>query len=226
MNIRTLHPWKVSFAEAVRIQNDLRKQLILREELVNPRLVAGADVSYSKKSNRFYAVVIVFSFPEMIPIEEIEANRSVEFPYIPGLLSFREIPVILEAFRKIKNIPDVVIVDGQGIAHPRGLGLASHLGLILDLPTVGCAKKRLTGQYQEVADKAGSYEFLRVNGNAVGAALRTKKGVKPVFVSPGHRIDLTSSIELVLKTTRGYRLPEPTRQAHIKGGQNVKNFGS
>ncbi len=225
MNVKKLHPWKVSYKEAVRIQNDLRKQLILRKEFVNPGLVAGADVSYSKKNARFYAMVIVFKFPELIPIEEITATRSVEFPYIPGLLSFREAPVLLEAFKKIKNIPDVVIVDGQGIAHPRGLGLASHLGLILDLPTVGCAKSRLTGQYQEVADKAGSYEFLRINGRVMGAVLRTKKGVKPVFISPGHRIDLTSSIELVLKTTKGYRLPEPTRQAHIKGGQNVKNFG-
>jgi deoxyribonuclease V len=226
MNIRTLHPWKVSPKEGVRIQNDLRKKIILQKEFVHPRLVAGADVSYSKKSVQQWAMVIIFKYPELIPVEETAANRSVEFPYIPGLLSFREIPVILEAFRKIKNIPDVVIVDGQGIAHPRGLGLASHLGLILDLPTVGCAKKRLAGQHQEVADKAGSYRFLRINGKAVGAVLRTKKGVKPVFVSPGHRIDLTSSIELVLETTRGYRLPEPTRQAHIKGGQNVKNFGS
>ncbi len=225
MNIRTFHPWKVSFEEAVGIQNDLRKQLILRKEFLTPELVAGADVSYSKKNARFYAVIIVFKFPELNPIEEITATRSVEFPYIPGFLSFREAPVLLEAFKKIENIPDVVIVDGQGIAHPRGLGLASHLGLILDLPTVGCAKKRLAGQYQEVADKAGSYEFLRINGKPVGAVLRTKKGVKPVFVSPGHLINLTSSIELVLKTTRGYRLPEPTRQAHIKGGQNVKDFG-
>ena len=225
MNVKKLHPWKVSCKEAVRIQNDLRKQLILRKEFVNPGLVAGADVSYSKKNARFYAMVIVFKLPELIPIEEITATRSVEFPYIPGLLSFREAPVLLEAFKKIKNVPDVVIVDGQGIAHPRGLGLASHLGLILDLPTVGCAKNRLTGQYQEVADKAGSYEFLRINGRVMGAVLRTKKGVKPVFISPGHRIDLTSSIELVLKTTKGYRLPEPTRQAHIKGGQNVKEFG-
>lgn len=225
MNVKNLHPWKVSYKEAVRIQNDLRKQLILRKEFVNPGLVAGADVSYSKKNSRFYAMVIVFKFPELIPIEEITATRSVEFPYIPGFLSFREAPVLLEAFKKIKNIPDVVIVDGQGIAHPRGLGLASHLGLILDLPTVGCAKNRLTGQYQEVADEAGSYEFLRINGRVMGAVLRTKKGVKPVFISPGHRIDLSSSIELVLKTTKGYRLPEPTRQAHIKGGQNVKEFG-
>lgn len=224
MNVKNLHPWKVSYKEAVRIQNDLRKQLILRKEFVNPGLVAGADVSYSKKNSRFYAMVIVFKLPGLIPIEEITATRSVEFPYIPGFLSFREAPVLLEAFKKIKNIPDVVIVDGQGIAHPRGLGLASHLGLILDLPTVGCAKNRLTGQYQEVADEAGSYEFLRINGRVMGAVLRTKKGVKPVFISPGHRIDLSSSIELVLKTTKGYRLPEPTRQAHIKGGQNVKKF--
>ncbi|UCD84024.1 MAG: deoxyribonuclease V [Deltaproteobacteria bacterium] len=225
MKIRTLHPWKVSYKEAVRIQNELRDRLIIRSEFTNPKLVAGADVSYSKKIARFYAMVVILKYPELTPVEEAGATRPIEFPYIPGLLSFRETPVLLEAFKRVKNIPDVVIVDGQGIAHPRGLGLASHLGLILDLPTVGCAKKRLAGEHREVADRAGGYELLRINGNVVGAVLRTKKGVKPVFISPGHRIDLASSIELVLNTTRGYRLPEPTRQAHMKGGKNVKEIG-
>ncbi len=133
---------------------------------------------------------------------------------IPNLLSFRESPILLKAITKIKSEPDVIILDAQGIAHPRGIGLASHIGLLLDKPSIGCAKTRLIGEYDEVGEEAGNYTLLKTKEKTIGAVLRTRKKVKPVFISPGHKIDLDTSIDLVLKSCRGYRLPEPTRQAH------------
>jgi deoxyribonuclease V len=147
-------------------------------------------------------------------VEEVTASGKVDFPYIPGLLSFRESPILLKAFAKIKSEPDVIILDAQGIAHPRGIGLASHIGLLLDKSSIGCAKTRLIGEYNEVGGEAGCHSPLTVKGKVVGAVLRTRRNVKPVFVSPGHKIDLNTSIDLILKSCRGYRLPEPVRQAH------------
>jgi deoxyribonuclease V len=215
MKIRKLHPWKVDCQEAIKIQESLRKNLILGNTPSKVRLIAGADASYCKKNDKLYAAVITMDLPDLTVVEEASATRNATFPYIPGLLTFREAPPLLIAFKNLKKRPDAVIFDGQGIAHPRGLGLASHLGLILDVPTVGCAKKRLIGQHQGVGNKIGSYSPLKNNGEIIGAALRTKRGVKPVFVSCGHKIDLPGSIEIILKTCRGYRLPEPTRQAHL-----------
>ena len=147
-------------------------------------------------------------------VETVTAKGKVDFPYIPGLLSFRESPILLKAFAKIMSTPDVVILDAQGIAHPRGIGLASHIGLLLDKPSIGCAKTRLIGDYNEVGEEVGCYSHLTVKDKVVGAVLRTRKNVKPVFVSPGHKIDLDTSIDLVLNSCRGYRLPEPIREAH------------
>ncbi|ODS33020.1 MAG: deoxyribonuclease [Candidatus Scalindua rubra] len=233
MKYLKLHPWNVNYKKAVQIQERLKKRIILKSSLKNLKneLVAGADVSYPpkrpvrsgtggrcragiKESELFYAGVVVFELQTMQRVEEVTASGKVSFPYIPGLLSFRESPILLKAFAKIKSEPDLVILDAQGIAHPRGVGLASHIGLLLDKPSIGCAKTRLIGAYDEVGKKVGCYSHLTIKDMTVGAVLRTRKNVKPVFVSPGHKIDLNTSIDLVLKSCRGYRLPEPIRQAH------------
>jgi len=216
MKYLKLHPWNVNYKEAVEIQKKLKKQIILKNSFknLNGKLIAGADVSYDKEIDRFYAGVVVFELQTMQKIEEVTASGKVSFPYIPGLLSFRESPILLRAFSKVKKTPDIIILDAQGIAHPRGIGLASHIGLLLNKPSIGCAKTRLIGEYDNVGKEAGYYSQLTIKGKAVGVVLRTRKNVKPVFVSPGHKIDLATSIDLVLKSCRGYKLPEPTRQAH------------
>jgi deoxyribonuclease V len=222
-----LHPWNVSYKEAVEIQKRLKKQILLKSlfKNLNGKLIAGADVSYDKQIDRFYAGVVVFELQTMQKIEETTASGRVDFPYIPGLLSFREAPILLRAFSKIKKTPDIIILDAQGIAHPRGIGLASHIGLLLNKPSIGCAKTRLIGEYDNVGEEVGNYSRLTVKGKTVGAVLRTRRNVKPVFISPGHKIDLATSIVLALKSCRGYKLPEPTRQAHnlvnkVRKGEN------
>ena len=208
------HAWNVGYKKAVEIQERLKKSIILKGSVKNCKLIAGADVSYTKESEIFYASVVVFNLQTMERVEEVTASGKVDFPYIPGLLSFRESPILLKAFAKIKSEPDVIILDAQGIAHPRGIGLASHIGLMLDKSAIVCAKTRLIGEYNEVGGEAGSHSPLTLKDKIVGAVLRTRKNVKPVFVSPGHKIDLKTSIALILKSCRGYRLPEPVRQAH------------
>ncbi len=181
--------------------------------------VAGADVSYSKRGGNAVAAMVVLSYPDLDLMDEAFVRGEISFPYIPGLLSFREAPLLIQAFRRLRRLPDVVLYDGQGIAHPRGFGLASHMGVLLDLPSIGCAKKKLVGDFGDVGLQAGSTTPLKLDGKIIGAVIRTRRGVKPVFVSPGHRIDLEFSIKLVLRTCRGFRLPEPLRRAHrmVKG---------
>ncbi len=181
--------------------------------------VAGADVSYSKRGGNAVAAMVVLSYPNLDLMDEAFVRGEISFPYIPGLLSFREAPLLIQAFRRLRRLPDVVLYDGQGIAHPRGFGLASHMGVLLDLPSIGCAKKKLVGDFGDVGLQAGSITPLKLDGKIIGAVIRTRRGVKPVFVSPGHRIDLEFSIKLVLRTCRGFRLPEPLRRAHrmVKG---------
>lgn len=215
MRCKDLHLWNLSYEEAIRVQHDLSSKVILEPFKTEVNLVAGADVSYSKGSDILFAGVIVMKVPEMKIVEESTAVGEVDFPYIPGFLSFRESPILIKAFEKIQNVPDAVIFDGQGIAHPRHLGIASHLGLIIDLPSIGCAKNILVGKYEDVGNESGDYSPIIFRGSIVGVALRTKRNVLPVFVSPGHKIDVPSALALVMKTCRGYRLPEPVRQAHI-----------
>jgi len=215
MKYSNLHHWNLPYDEAVKVQRDLSSMLILKLPEIEPRLIAGADVSYSKGSDLFFSGVIVLEMPRMNVVEEVAAQGKVDFPYIPGLLSFREAPVLIKAFEKLVNVPDIVMFDGQGIAHPRGLGIASHIGLILDVPSIGCAKKILVGHYEEPEIEAGEHTPITFHDKIVGASLRTKRNVSPVFVSPGHKMDVPSAIDIVLKTCRGYRLPEPTRQAHL-----------
>ncbi|MFO7996704.1 MAG: deoxyribonuclease V [Dehalococcoidia bacterium] len=215
MRVYTLHDWELSPARAREIQLSLANRVITESEVSNPRLIAGVDISSPDAHGVARAAVVVLRYPELSIVEVRVAEDKISFPYIPGLLSFRESPLILAACEKLGNAPDLVLVDGQGIAHPRRLGLATHLGLFLDLPTIGCAKSILCGRHQPVGEDPGSHAELLDDGELIGAALRTKSGVKPIYVSVGHRIDLASALEWVMKCCRGYRLPEPTRLAHL-----------
>jgi len=217
MKIEHPHNWNVSYDRARELQNELVAKLILHDEDLPDKIktIAGADISYSRNSNIFFAVVIILDFPTMEIIEQASFSEKVDFPYIPGLLTFREGPVLLKAFRKLSFPPDVIIFDGHGISHPRGVGLASHMGLFLNIPSIGCAKTKLVGSYDEAGSEPGDYSTLVYNDEIRGVVLRTKKNVKPVFVSQGHKIGLEKAIDITLSSCRGYRLPEPTRKAHL-----------
>lgn len=210
-----LHKWDLTPSEAVEVQKRLRNMVQI-EPLARPvNTIAGADISFNKFSEVVYAGIVVLSLPDLRIIESTGVRSVTKFPYVPGLLSFRETPSVLEAWDKLKTKPDVLMLDGQGIAHPRRFGIACHVGLLLDLPTVGCAKSILVGKHGELGLEAGSQSPLVDRGEQVGVALRTKNKVNPVYVSPGHLIDLDSAVDLVLRSTGKYRQPEPTRQAHL-----------
>jgi deoxyribonuclease V len=206
----------MSYKEAAELQRELAGRIFVRNELPDPlRTVAGVDVSYEKHGDLFFAAVVVLSFPDLEVFEEASASGRVDFPYIPGLLSFRELPIVLEAFRCLETVPGAVLVDGQGIAHPRGLGIASHLGLWLDLPTIGCAKSRLCGRHAEPGRERGERAELLLGDDQVGTVLRTRDGVRPLYISPGHKVDHAAAVDLVLACGRKTRMPEPTRLAHL-----------
>jgi deoxyribonuclease V len=209
------HSWRVSPRRAIRIQEDLRARLVLTNGFDTIRIVAGVDVAYSRRLNRVYAAMAVCDYDTMNLLEEVYAQGPAGWPYIPGLLTFREGPVVVKTFRRLKIRPDIAIFDGQGIAHPRRMGLASHLGIVLNLPSVGCAKSPLRVQFRQPAQRRGSATRMMSGGQQVGVVLRTREGVKPVYVSPGHLVDIPTSMKIVLTCGRGYRLPEPTRLAHI-----------
>jgi deoxyribonuclease V len=215
MEIRDVHAFDLTPAEAIRLQGELRARVRLSGDIGEVSLVAGADASYTKGSDEIHAVVVVLRYPDLAVVERASASAVTAFPYIPGLLTFREGPALIEAFRRLRSEPDVVVFDGQGIAHPRGLGIASHMGVLLDRPTVGVAKNLLVGTAAEPAAGRGSTAPILRDGETIGMAVRTKERVKPVYVSVGHRIALSTAVDLVLATARGYRLPEPTRQAHL-----------
>jgi deoxyribonuclease V len=177
--------------------------------------VAGADLSYARRSARFFAAVVVLEVPSLEVVEEVTLSGEGRFPYIPGMLSFREGPLLMRAFRRLRRKPDLAVFDGHGIAHMRGIGIASHLGLLLDLPSIGCAKRRLVGTHGEPGPERGARAPLVYEGKTVGTVLRTRRNVKPVYVSIGHKIGLAAAAKWVLRTSRGYRLPEPTRRAHL-----------
>lgn len=225
MRDRALHPWNVSPEEAIAIQNRLRVQLELHSAPERIETVAGIDVSYDKGSDRLFAAIVVLHLRDFSLLDAASATATVSFPYIPGLLSFRECPAVLQAWEKLRIRPDCLMCDGQGIAHPRRLGIASHLGLWLDVPSIGCAKSLLVGEYREPGDQRGSSEPLYHRGEQVGVILRTKDGVQPVFVSPGHKITLQKAVETVLACCAKYRLPEPTRQAHLRVNEIRRGAG-
>ncbi|MBW1997011.1 MAG: deoxyribonuclease V [Deltaproteobacteria bacterium] len=214
--IQNLHPWDVSPREAIEIQERLSGRVqILPLGRKRLRTVGGADVCLSKERGILWAGVVVLEYPGLQTVEEKSVRGEGIFPYVPGLLSFREIPVLIKAFELLDTLPDLILCDGQGIAHPRRLGLASHLGLLLDRPTIGCAKSRLVGEFKEVGTERGALSYLVHRGERVGAVLRTRRAVKPLFVSSGHKITLDQAIEIVLQCCGRYRLPEPVRQAHL-----------
>jgi len=225
MRVHALHGWKVSTAQAREIQLSLAKRVVTENGVINPRLVAGIDISAPDTQGIARGAVVILRYPEFSIVEVEIAEDKIEFPYIPGLLSFRESPLILAACKKVCNVPDLIMIDGQGIAHHRRFGLASHVGLFLNLPTIGCAKSILCGQHRPVAEEAGSHAELLDNGELIGAALRTKAGVRPVYVSVGHRIDLALAVQWVIKCCRGYRLPEPTRLAHLAAAGRLPSEG-
>ncbi|HKQ75838.1 MAG TPA: deoxyribonuclease V [Blastocatellia bacterium] len=210
-----LHSWDLTPGEAIEVQQRLRN-LVRLQPLQHPTsVIAGADISFNKFSETVYAGIVVLRLPDLRIIESAGVRSVAKFPYVPGLLSFRETPSLLEAWEKLNTKPDVLMLDGQGIAHPRRFGIACHVGVLLDLPTIGCAKSILVGRYGELGLEAGSRSPLIDRGEQVGVALRTKNKVTPVYVSPGHLIDLDSAVDLVLQSTGKYRQPEPTRQAHL-----------
>lgn len=218
MDIKRLHEWGLSTARARDLQIRLAERVSLENGNITPRFIAGVDISTGKNRELATGAAVVLSYPELKVVETEVVQERLDFPYIPGYLSFREAPIILSALERLTITPDLILVDGQGIAHPRRLGLASHLGLFLDTPTIGCAKSRLCGSHDIPGDEPGEYAEIRDNGEIIGAALRTKRGVKPVYVSVGHQINLRSAINQVMNCCRGYRLPEPIRLAHQAAG--------
>lgn len=218
------HPWDVSTAEAKEIQRELRDKVSFEADSGEVHTVAGVDVGV--KGETAAAAIVVLSYPALEPVEQKMAQEPITMPYIPGLLSFREAPPILSACAKLNVEPDLLIFDGQGVAHPRRLGLASHIGVILDKPSIGCAKSRLCGEHHEPAPEAGSYVYLYDGEEIIGAVVRTRDNVSPVYVSVGHRMGLETAIEYVLSCCKGYRLPETTRYAHrAASGEELSTGG-
>ncbi len=215
MKIHPLHSWDVTVPEATRLQRELAARVDVRPALKRCDLIAGADISYNRFSPTMYAAVVVLRMSDLSIVEVRGAVAETTFPYQPGYLSFREAPALIQAFARVESEPDAIMLDGQGIAHPRRLGLASHVGLWLQKPSLGCAKSRLIGRFGELPRSAGSAVPLMQGDEQIGMVVRTKNGVQPVYVSPGHLIDIASSVDLVLRSCRGYRIPEPTRQAHL-----------
>lgn len=215
MRIFDRHPWDLDLAAATELQKRLAPEIDTETPVTDWQIVAGTDVSYNRLSPIHHAAVVVLDAASGQVIERRSATARVRFPYVPGFLSFREIPALLEALAQVESRPDVVLCDGQGIAHPRRMGIASHLGLWLEVPTIGCAKSRLFGRYEEPGPRRGDQtDLLDPAGRVIGAVLRTKDRVKPVFVSPGHRCDVASTVAIVLALSGRYRLPTPTRLAH------------
>lgn len=219
MRVHRRHGWDLSPGEAVALQQTLRAEIIADRPIVLDavRLVAGVDVSV--KGEMSQAAVVVASYPDLVPVETVRAKRPTPFPYVPGLLSFREGPVLEEAFEALRHVPDVFLFDGMGIAHPRRIGIASHMGLWLEKPTIGCGKTRLVGRHQEPGPEKGATVPLLDRGETIGMVLRTRDRTNPLFISPGHLADIDSAVALVLCCTPKYRLPEPIRLAHKAAGE-------
>ncbi len=208
------HSWDVAPAEARAIQESLRDRVVTRNKLGRIRRVAGVDVGFEAGNTTTRAAVAVLNLADLTLVEHAVVRRPTTFPYVPGLLSFREIPAVREALGKLRSRPDLLLCDGQGYAHPRRFGIACHLGVLEDLPSIGVAKTRLIGEHREVPERKGAWVPLWHDEEVIGAVLRTREGVKPLCISIGHRIDLTTAIKYVLRCVSSYRLPETTRHAH------------
>lgn len=214
MHIVSPHRWDVPPREAIAIQQSLRSRVVTADRMGTVRLVAGVDVGFEDGNRITRAAVAVLTFPGLELREQVVARRPTSFPYIPGLLSFREMPALMDAFERLRSTPDLVLADGQGIAHPRRFGIACHLGVLADLPAIGVGKSRLVGEHEVVPVDRGAWTPLVDKGETVGAVLRSRAGVKPIFVSPGHRLSLGTAVDYVMACTTRYRLPETTRAAH------------
>lgn len=209
-----LHYDSLSPSEAIAIQNNLRQQILLKPLSKPVTTIAGSDISFNKFSTTVYAGIVVMKFPSLQVIETFSVIDEINFPYVPGLLAFREVPALVKAWEGLKTKPDVLVLDGHGISHPRRMGIATHFGVLMQTPTLGCAKSLLTGKYSEPANEPGSTTDLIHQNEVVAKVLRTKRNVKPVFVSPGNLITQDECLQLMLQCVRGYRIPEPTRLAH------------
>ncbi len=208
------HPWQVTPAEARAIQETLRGRVETVDRLPSIRHVAGVDVGFAPDGRTTRAAVVVLSYPALTPVDQAVARQPTAFPYVPGLLSFRELPAVLAAIEQLQILPDLYLCDGQGLAHPRRFGIACHLGVLLDAPAIGVAKTRLTGSHDEPPAEKGGWVPLLDGGEVIGAVVRTRSRVKPVYVSVGHRVSLETAVNFTLACTTHYRLPETTRQAH------------
>jgi deoxyribonuclease V len=206
------HPWDLTPRQAADLQRQLATRVECEDRLGTISSVAGIDVGIRGEVAR--AAVVVLSMPDLRVVERARAERPVAFPYVPGLLSFRETPVVLDALARLESLPDLLIVDGHGYAHPRRMGIACHIGILLDHPTIGCAKSRLVGSYQEPGPERGSHAWLYDADEVIGAVLRTRTQIKPIYVSVGHRISLQTALTWILRCTPKYRLPQPIREAH------------
>ena len=229
MRLSVKHKWDVTTAEARRIQEELRERWEAKDRFGTIRTVAGLDAAFvlkgsqafrkpsrwniTREANRAIGAAVVFSYPEMRELERAYAEVPLEFPYVPGFLSFREIPALLAALGKLRRMPDLLFCDGQGYAHPRRMGLASHLGIVLDVPSIGCAKSVLIGEHDSVGRKQGDWSAIRDGEETIGAALRTRTDCRPVYISSGHRVSLETALRLTLSVGDGTRVPRPTREA-------------
>jgi deoxyribonuclease V len=205
--------WKITPREAMRLQVRLRERVVLEDSFRQIRYVAGADIAFDPATEVAFAGVIVYSFPLLEEVERRMARRKLHFPYVPGLLSFREIPILMAAFARLKTEPDLLLIDGHGRAHPRLFGIACHVGVLFDKPAIGCAKSLLVGEAGEPGAKAGSAAPLDFHGERVGTVLRTRDHTRPIFVTQGHRISLPTAVKVVRKCVDGFRIPKPTREA-------------
>jgi len=217
----TLHTWNLEISEAINLQRELATRLVLEDQFGEIHIVAGVDMAINEGTGMARAAVVLFSFPDLTILEKHVYEEPLRMAYVPGLLSFRELPCVLGAIQQLKQKPDLIMADGQGLAHPRRLGIASHLGLWIDTPTIGCAKSILVGTHEPVGDAVGDWSPLVYHRETIGAALRTRVKVKPMYISQGHKISLASSIKFVLACGKGYRLPETTRQADKLSKDNV-----
>jgi deoxyribonuclease V len=207
------HPWPTTPQDAIALQRQLRDRVILQDDFGAVRIIGGTDVGFEDQGKTTRAAIITLQWPGLTVLEQQLIRTPTTFPYVPGLLSFREIPALLQAFAQLEEVPDLILCDGQGIAHPRRLGIASHLGLLLNCPTIGVAKSRLVGTHADVPEERGHWTMLHDRSETIGAVLRTRLRVKPLYISPGHRISLESALTWVMHCTTRYRLPEPTRLA-------------
>ena len=215
-----MQDWELSPTDAKILQLTLSRKVIHTDKVGNISTIAGVDAGYRGEGNLSCAAAVLLSYPDLDPIDNAVAFRNTSYPYVPGLLAFRELPALIDAFEKLEGKPDLILCDGHGKAHPRRFGIACHLGVLLDIPTIGAGKSRLTGTHSPVQDQRGASEYLWDGEEIIGAVVRTRTGVNPIYVSIGHRISLNTAVQIVLDCCPRYRIPEPLREAHRLASRN------